>query len=98
MPTPPRRGRWCRSGSANHACDEPGVVGGSGTNEASDGRRGFSDLLLRLVPAGVGGIEHTVGEMVVEQTQRDPLQRLGQRRNLGWVRMSMQYCSSSTIR
>src|SRR5215213_3793818 len=55
----------------------------SGPDEPRDGLGGLADLLLGLAAAGSGGRDEAVAHVLLEQAQRDRLERLRHRRDLG---------------
>src|SRR4051794_2517750 len=57
--------------------------GSSGTDEAGDGLGGLADLLVGLGASGPRRLDDAVAEVLLEQPQRDGLQCLGHRRDLG---------------
>ena len=61
------------------------AVGGplSGADEPGNGVGGFLDLGLRFIPAELGRIEDAVPEVVIEESEGDAFQRLGDGRDLG---------------
>src|SRR6478736_5074168 len=56
---------------------------GSGLHEARDGLGGLLELLLLLGPALPGGVDEAVRHVVVEQAERERLERLRRRGHLG---------------
>src|SRR3954464_15349344 len=56
---------------------------GSGPDEPGDRVDGLGDLLARLGVAGAGGVHDAVVHVLLEQAQRDGLQGLRHRRDLG---------------
>src|SRR5690349_1512941 len=59
------------------------VCWGSGLHEAGDGLGGLLELLLLLGPALPGGVDEAVRHVVVEQVEREGLERLRRRGDLG---------------
>src|SRR3954469_102757 len=57
--------------------------GPSGTDEAGDGLGGLADLLVGLGASGPRRLDDAVAEVLLEQPQRDGLECLGHRRDLG---------------
>src|SRR5215212_2088820 len=55
----------------------------SGPHETRDRFGRFLELDLGLRPAGLGRLEHAVAHVLVEQTERDRLESLCHRRDLG---------------
>src|SRR6478735_3186787 len=55
----------------------------SGLHEAGDGLGGLLELLLLLGPALAGGVDEAVRHVVVEQVERERLERLRRRGDLG---------------
>src|SRR5512142_3337047 len=55
----------------------------SGTDQALDRSERLADLFFSLGPATLDGCHDAVVQMLVEQPQRDGLQRAGRRRYLG---------------
>jgi SAM-dependent methyltransferase len=51
----------------------------SGADQSGDGVGGLTDLFVGLGAAGLGGLNHAVAEVLVEQAEGDRLQRLGHR-------------------
>src|SRR6476620_6405538 len=56
---------------------------GSGLHEARDGLGGLLELLLLLGAALAGRVDEAVRHVVVEQAEREGLERLGRRGHLG---------------
>src|SRR4051794_12854012 len=55
----------------------------SGSDETRDGLGGLADLLVRFATAGSGRLDDAMAEVLLEQAERDRLQGLRHRRDLG---------------
>lgn len=54
-----------------------------GADQAGDRVGGFAHLVLGFLAAGLRGVDHAAGQVLVEQLQRERLQSLRRRRDLG---------------
>jgi hypothetical protein len=68
----------------------------SGPDEAGDRLGGLADLLVGLAAAGLSGLDDAVRQVLLDQAEATDCSAFVIAET--WVRMSMQYFSSSTIR